>query len=204
MPLPAAIPVRYTDEEAGFVSVRPVLRISLRPEQLLELILGVTGKTTERVQQILRSGSVATGGYRYWWEGLESGEEELSTALAGFPDADPSRAFDAARCVLVVTEAAGTTPLSGAEFAAAEASRPRTFRRRNFWAELMNAAAPPRGPLEYRSYSYSRRGDLYALELAPAAAQSLAHAARSLGVPAVRAHSGSLARAARLVYVCTR
>ena len=185
------------------MSVRPVLRISLRPEQLLELILGVTGKTTERVQQILRGGSIAAGGYRYWWEGLESGEAELAAALAAFPDADPTRTFDAAQCVVVVAEPAGTT-LGGAEFAVAEASRQRTFRRRSFWAELMDAATPPRGTPVYRSYSYSRRGDLYALELAGGAADSLAQAARKLGVPAIRAHAASLARAVRLVYVCTR
>lgn len=186
------------------MSVRPVLRMSLRPEQLLELILGVTGKTTERVQQILRGGSVATGGYRYWWEGMDTGAEELTAALAAFPDADPSRAFDAARCVLVVTETAGAAPLGGAEFAAAEASRRRTFRRRSFWAELMAAAASPRPALVYRNYSYSRRGDLYTLELASGMAEVLAQAARKLGVPGVRAHAGTLARAARLVYVCTR
>jgi hypothetical protein len=178
--------------------------MSLRPEQLLELILGVTGKTTERVQQILRSGSVATGGYRYWWDGMDTGQNELAAALEAFPDADPSRAFEAARCVVVVTETAGPNPLGGAEFASAEASRRRTFRRRSFWAELMEAAAPPRGTLAYRSYSYARRGDLYALELAPGAAEALAGAARKWGVPAVRAHAGALARAVRLVYVCTR
>lgn len=204
MPLPSTIPVRYTDEEAGFVSVRPVLRMSLRPEQLLELILGVTGKTAGRVQQILRSGSVAAGGYRYWWEGVESAEEELTAALAGFPDADPSRPFDSARCVGVVAEAAGAASLCGPEFAAAEGARRRRFRRRSFWAELMEAAAPPRGNPVYRSYSYARRGDLYALQLSPGAAEALAQAARSLGVPAVRAHAGALARAVRLVYVCAR
>ena len=204
VPLPAAIPVRYTDEEAGFVSVRPVLRMSLRPEQLLELILGVTGKNTERVQQILRGGSVAAGGYRYWWESLETAEEEVAAALAAFPDADPARAFEPGRCVLVVAEAAGTGPLGGVEFAADVAGRRRMFRGRSFWEELMDAAVPPRGTVVYRSYSYARRGDLFALELLPGVGESLARAARRLGVPAVRAQAGALGRAARLVYVCAR
>ena len=186
------------------MSVRPVLRMSLRPEQLLELILGVTGKATERVHQILRGGSVASGGYRYWWEGLESGEAELAAALEKFPDADPSRTFDPKRCLAVVTELAAGAAQGGAEFSAAEAGRRRTFRRRSFWAELMEAAAPPRGTPAYRTYSYVRRGDLYALELALDTAQALAGAARSLGVAAVRAQAGALERAARLVYVCTR
>jgi len=204
MPLPVSIAVRYTDEEAGFVSVRPVLRMSLRPEQLLELILGVTGKTPERVQQILLAGTVAAGGYRYWWEGVETGEPELAAALEAFPDADPSRAFDPARCMVVVAESAGAIMLSGAEFTAAEAGRRRRFRRRAFWAVLIDAAAPPHGTPVYRSYSYARRGDLYSLELAPGTAVELASAARRLGVPTVRAHAGALERAARLVYVCRR
>jgi hypothetical protein len=195
------IPVRYTDEEAGFVSVRPVLRMALRPEQLLELVLGVTGKNTERVEQILRGGSVAANGFRYWWEAVEVNTGELKPLLAGFPDADPSRPFEAARCSLVAVEgASGANPL--AEFAAKDASRRRAFHSRSFWGALLEAAREqtPR----YRDYSYARRGDLYTLEVAENQSASLAHAAQQLGVGDVRAHAAALAHAARLVYVCPR
>jgi len=201
VPLPAVIPVRYTDEEAGFVSVRPVLRMGLRPEQLLELILGVTGKTIERVEQILRSGSVAASGYRYWWEAVEVGAGELEPLLAAFPDADPSRPFEAARCILVAAEGgASTTPL--AEFTPQAAARRRTFRRRSFWDALLSAAAE-QSPL-YRSYSYAHRGDLYALELDAGRGAWLTREARRLGVAEVRGHAAALVRAARLIYVCSR
>lgn len=201
MPLPPSIPVRYTDEEAGFVSVRPVLRMGLRPEQLLELILGVTGKTSERVEQILRSGSVAANGYRYWWDALQVGAGELEPLLAAFPDADPSRPFEATRCILVSAEA-GTSTSPLAEFTAPAASRRRTFRRRSFWDALLSVAAQ-QSP-DYRSYSYAHRGDLYALELEPGRGAWLAQEARRLGTAEVRGHAAALAHAARLAYICSR
>jgi len=201
VPLPALIPIRYTDEEAGFISVRPVLRMGLRPEQLLELILGVTGKTIARVEQILRSGSVAASGYRYWWDALEVGAGELEPLLAAFPDADPSRPFEPARCILVAAEG-GASAVALAEFTAPAASRRRAFRRRSFWDALLSAAAE-QSPV-YRSYSYARRGDLYALDLEADRAARLTQEARRLGMAEVRSHAAALPRAARLVYVCSR
>jgi len=183
------------------VSIRPVMRMALRPEQLLELILGVTGKHAERVEQILRSGSVAAGGYRYWWEAVEMDGDELDAQLATFPDADPARPFAAARCTMVIAEAAGSMTAL-AEFAAEAAARRRTFRRRSFWDALL-AAAAEQAP-SYRSYSYARRGDFYALELAEARRKILAEEARQFGVGDVKIQAAALRLAARLVYVCER
>ncbi len=70
MPLPEAIPIRYTEEEAGYVSFRPVVRQSFRPDQLLDMVLSVTGKDVARIKQILRSGTVVFHFYRYWWTGF--------------------------------------------------------------------------------------------------------------------------------------
>jgi hypothetical protein len=201
VPLPSTIPVRYTEEEAGFVSVRPILRVPFRQGQLLELILGVTGKTSQRVQQILRGGTVAYNGYRYWWEGVEVAGEELEGLLEEFPDADASRPFDASRCVLVLAEAdPGESTI--AEFDPRVAARRRLLRRRSFWDALL-AAAKEQPPV-YRDYSYFRRGDRYALELAPAQRESLVRAVRRFGVAEVRGLATPFRRAARLVYVCTR
>lgn len=183
------------------MSVRPVLRMDLRPEQLLELILGVTGKNAERVEQILRGGSVAAGGFRYWWEAVEVAASELEALLGAFPDADPTRPFDAAQCVLVAVEG-GTSVKALAEFAAAAAARRRAFRRRSFWDALL-AAAREQAP-SYRSYSYARRGDLYALELADRTRVLLAQEARQFGVGDVRTQAAALLSAARLIYVCAR
>jgi len=201
VPLTSVIPVRYSDEDAGFVSVRPVMRMALRPEQLLELILGVTGKNAERVEQILRGGSVAAGGFRYWWDAVEMAAGELEAMLAAFPDAEPSRPFDAARCLLVAVEGP-TSAQALAEFAAEAAGQRRAFRRRSFWDALLDAARE-QAP-EYRSYSYARRGDVYALEVAEARRELLAEEARQFGVGDVKTQAATLLHAARLAYVCGR
>jgi len=201
VPFQNVIPVRYSDEDAGFVSVRPVMRMALRPEQLLELILGVTGKHAERVEQILRAGSVAAGGFRYWWKAMEVGGAELEVRLAAFPDAEPGRAFDAGRCVLVAVEGA-TSAKALAEFGAEAARQKRAFRRRSFWDALLDAARDERPA--YRSYSYARRGDEYALEIVEGRRELLAEEARQFGVGDVKTQAAVMVHAARLVYVCGR
>ena len=175
--------------------------MALRPEQLVELVLGVTGKNVERIEQILRSGSVAAGGFRYWWEAMEPSTAELAPLLAAFPDADPSRAFDAVRCVSVLVEGSvGTNAL--AEFEAKAGSRRKAFHRRSFWDALLDATKE-KAPV-YRGYSYARRGDLYAMELTGEQAAALGREAQELGTAEVRALAAAFGRAVRLVYVCSR
>ena len=73
MPLPETIPVRYTDEEAGYVTVRPVVRQTFSLEELLDMILSVAGKDVTRVRQLLQSGTIVYHFYRYSWTGFEIG-----------------------------------------------------------------------------------------------------------------------------------
>src|ERR1700692_1617781 len=98
MPLPETIPVRYTDEEAGYVTVRPVVKQTFRLEELLDMILSVAGKDVTRVRQLLHSGTVVYHFYRYSWIGFDAEEGELAAALAKFPDAAPSRPFVGSHC----------------------------------------------------------------------------------------------------------
>ncbi len=44
MPLPETISVRYTDEEAGYVTVRPIVRQTFSLDELLDMILERRGK----------------------------------------------------------------------------------------------------------------------------------------------------------------
>ena len=100
------------------------------------MILSVTGKDAARVAQILRAGSIAFHGYRYWWSGFDAPEAELAAKLANFPDAEPSRPFDAAACVAVVIESGGIPPRHSVELLRSVASRRRFFRLRSFWDDL--------------------------------------------------------------------
>src|ERR1700730_16848588 len=102
MPLPETISVRYTDEEAGYVTVRPIVRQAFRLDELLDMVLSVAGKDVTRVRQLLHSGTVVYHFYRYSWTGFDADETELAAALARFPDADPTRHFPPGQCILAI------------------------------------------------------------------------------------------------------
>jgi hypothetical protein len=206
---PEVISVRHTEEEAGYVSIRPIVRQNFRFSDLLGMVLGVTGKHPERIRQILRSGSVSFHSYRYWWDGFQIEEQELGVLLASFPDPDPSRPFRAETCTAVVVEAGGSPPRPDSsgprpvlELDRAGASRRGLFRRRSFWDALLAAAAS--GSLVYDGYSYLRRADLYRLDLSSELRASLAAAAKSLAPRDLRRDLRALDRASHIVFVCPR
>src|SRR5208282_1625835 len=107
MPLPETIPVRYTEEEAGYVTVRPIVRQTFRLEELLDMVLSVTGKDAARVRQILHSGTIVYHFYRYSWAGFDANQADLATALEHFPDADPARIFAPDLCTVALFESSG-------------------------------------------------------------------------------------------------
>jgi hypothetical protein len=202
MALPESILVRYTEEEAANVSVRPVVRQTFQLHDLLDMVLGVTGKNMARVQQILRSGTVVYHFYRYWWTGFEADEAELSAALAAFPDADASRPFDAEQCVLAVFESGGVIPRHLLELRRAEGSKRRMFRGQSFWERLLEIAGNEK--VSYQSYSYGRRADLYRLDLDGENVLQIAQAAKSLARGDLRAELGVLSVAECIFFVCPR
>ncbi len=87
MALPETIAVRFTEEDAGYVTVRPVVKQSFRLAELADMVVSVTGKNAPRVQQIFRTGTVVYNGYRYWWDGFPSNENEITgtKSLACWP-----------------------------------------------------------------------------------------------------------------------
>jgi hypothetical protein len=209
MPLPDVIPVRRTEEEAGYVSFRPVVRQNFRLDDLLGLVLGVTGKHPERVRQILRAGSVSFHAYHYSWAGFPLEEHELTALLARFPDPDPSRPFRPEACTAITLEAGGSPSrhdLSGPrpilELERVAASRKRLFRRRSFWDALLAAASA--GPLAYGGYSYQWRADLYRLDLGGELPAALAAQAKSLAPRDLHRNLRVLDRASHVVFICPR
>ncbi len=201
MALPEKIPVRYTEEEAGYVSFRPLVKQVFSLNELLDMVLSVTGKDPERIRQILRSGTVVFHFYRYWWQGFEMAEAELAPLLARFPDPDPSRDFSIEQCTVALLEDNAKPPRLLIEIERAVASRAGLFRRRSFWDVLTLAAA--RGPVGYGGYSYSRRADLHRVELSDEQRAALVVAA--VRAPRnLRRELAVLERAARIVFVCPR
>jgi hypothetical protein len=176
VPLPASIPVKYSEDDAQFISIRPLVRQSFRPAELIDMIVSVTGKDAQRVQQILRSGTIVFNSYRYWWDTIDTGPAELATLLSSYPDADPSRPFSQENCTEVILESAGTPPRHTLRLSRSDAARKRLFRSRSFWdalIDLTRAHAPV-----YYEYSYAHRADVYQLPLDTAAIAQLMQASR--------------------------
>ena len=201
MPLPETIAVRYTEEEAEYLSVRPVVRQTFRLHELIDMVLGVTGKDLARIQQILRSGTVVFHFYRYWWRGFEADPQELSALLARFPDADPSRAFRGEECTAVLLES-GQTGWQALELTREAASRKPFLRSRSLWDCLL---APSRAQAPaYRGYSYERRADLYQLVLPPEQTAALLRDAMRLAPRSLRPALSRLPATTRIVFVYPR
>jgi hypothetical protein len=190
MPAPETIPVKLADEVAEYIEARPVLRQTLTLRQLVDLVLATTGKNAPRIAEVIRSGTCTYNRYRYWWQGFTLDDDTLARLLAGFPDPDPARPFDAAACAWVQFVSDEVPFPRTLLLEREQAARRRWFRRESFWDALL-ALARTRPPA-YREYSYHHRGDLYTLSLDDRDLARLAAAAarlcpRSLRPPLGRA-----------------
>ena len=171
MPLPENIALRFTEEDAGYVTVRPVVKQVFRLAELADMVVSVTGKNVARVQQIFRAGTVVYNGYRYWWDGFVSGDIELAGLLARFPDDDPARPFNSAQVASVSLEIGGGAQRSLVGLARNEASAKKFFQKQSPWEILLTAAkdTTPR----YEKYSRAERADVFRLHLPFEVAASL-------------------------------
>jgi len=199
--LPETIPVRYTEEEAEYLSVRPVVRQTFHLQELIDMVLGVTGKDLARIQQILRSGTVVFHFYRYWWQGFEADAEELAAMLARFPDADHTREFRAEECTAVLLESGGEPPRHSFEIRRDMASRKGLFRSRSFWDYLL-VLGQEQGPT-YQGYSYPRHADFFRLAISPEQTAALVREAQRASRQ-LRAGLHHLSEATRIIFICPR
>lgn len=202
MPLPETIPVRYTDEEAGYVTVRPVVKQIFRLEELLDMILSVAGKDATRVRQLLHSGTIVYHFFRYTWAGFDVDETELAAALARFPDADPARPFPPAECTLAILESGGVSPRHLMELDRAAGSKRRMFRKQSFWGRLLEIATQEK--MQYHGYSYGRRADIYRLDLDGEKVQKITEAVNHLAPRGLHVVLGILPAAASILFICPR
>jgi hypothetical protein len=154
MPLPAQIAVKYTEEEAEYLSVRPVVRQTFQLAELIDMILGVAGKDLPRIQQILHSGTIVFNFYRYWWQGFDADANELAALLAKFPDANPTHSFRAEECAIVLlagksyqppqhVSAGFSLPTNAVELRREDVARKKLFSGKSFWDVLMSLAKEP-------------------------------------------------------------
>jgi hypothetical protein len=171
MPLPETIAMRFTEEDAGYVTVRPVVKQTFRLAELADMVVGVTGKNAPRVQQIFRAGTIVYNGYRYWWQGFAANEDEIAGLLSVFPDDDPGLQFNPAQVTAVSLEIGGGTQRTLVGIARSEATARRLFHKRSPLDILLSAVKDslPR----YEKYSHAERADVYRVQLSFEVAASL-------------------------------
>jgi hypothetical protein len=155
---PAKIRVKLVSEAAEYISVTHVVQRDFSLRELVETMLPVLGKDAARIGQILRSGTLSTGEYRYRWEPFDAAQAEVETVLGDFPDAEPARAFDAERCFLVRFRRGAET----LDLPRENAAKKPLFGRESFWDALLALA---RDAVQYSSYSYGDRADVYSVSL---------------------------------------
>jgi hypothetical protein len=202
MPLPDTIALRYTEEDAGYLSVRPVVKQTFRLHELLDMVVSVAGKDAARVQQIFRGGTVVYHGYRYWWDALSAELPELEKLLAGFPDDNPARPFVPQEASAVLFEMGGGTQRVITEISQGDASRKKLFTRQTPWGVLLAFAAShaPR----YGRYDHARKADLFRLSLPFEGAQRFLAAFLAPAPRKVRYRWSTLRPPAALTFVCPR
>jgi hypothetical protein len=162
MALPQTIRVKLSSEAAESISLTPVVVQEMAVRELIEHMLGITGKDEARIRELLKRGTLVSGASRFRWAGWDAGAEGVREVLATFPDADPSRQFDAQRCVRA-TLRGGRIAL---EISREAGARKGMFQRVSFWDLLMEVAGV--GSAAYGGYSYKDRADRYARELTAA------------------------------------
>jgi hypothetical protein len=155
--LPPEVRVKISSEAAGAIAMAEVAVRTIPIRDLVEQMLGASGKDVARIEEILRRGSLVAGESRLRWEGFRADAMELGAILATFPDPDPARPFDAAKCFHVQL-LAGSEKL---DIPRKIGAKRRLFRRRSLWDALMEIGCSA----EYVEYSYKLRCDHYRLHL---------------------------------------
>lgn len=171
MALPETVRVKLSPEDAGYLSVAPVVWREMPLRELVELMLDVAGKSPERIGEFLLRGVFVSGATRFRWSGFPVEPAALTQLLAGFPDPEPARPFAGAQCVRVVLSG----PRGRLEISRQVGARRRWFKRLSFWDALLALAAD--ATPQYLDYCYKERSDCYRLALSAAALQSLRRAA---------------------------
>ncbi|MSV28210.1 MAG: hypothetical protein EXQ52_05630 [Bryobacterales bacterium] len=186
MSLPETIRVKLSTEVAESISLTPVVVRDLPLRELMEHMLGITGKDEERVHELLLRGTLVSGASRFRWTGWDANRDGIRGMLASFPDSEPGRPFQAETCTLVVMSG----PKFRVEIPREAAIKKPLLRRTSFWQILMDVGV--RGNPQYSGYSYKDRADWYRLDLSPPAADHLRSGAKLLRYATLR---GQISRA---------
>src|SRR6266436_296267 len=146
MSLPDSVRVKLSSEAADSISITPVVVRDIPMRELIEHMLGITGKDAPRLHELLLRGTLVSGASRFRWAGWDA-------------DPDPRRQFAAKQCI----RAALRGPGRRIEIPREIGMRKPFFRRASFWDALMGVAASSEA--RYVDYSYRERADRYSAAL---------------------------------------
>jgi hypothetical protein len=170
MSIPSIVRVKISSEAAGAISLSQVVVQDMRLEELVSAIVSSTGKDAARVRLVLERGTLIAGASRLRWDRIDVSDDDIHGLLASFPDPDPDRPFNPARCERFVLHS-GTERIPLDTSAAA---RKRLFRSRSFWDEVIDIS----GDVTYEDYSYKEAADVYKTVLDTDRRRRLREAAR--------------------------
>src|SRR5215472_11909707 len=160
MALPQTVRVKLSSEAAEAISITPVVVQEISIRELIEHMLGVTGKDEPRIRGLLARGTLVSGASRFRWAGWEADEDGVRDLLATFPDPDPERRFAPERCTRAVLRGGRQS----IEIPREAPARHAWFRRGgSYWNVVMEVAAT--SPQSYAGYSYRDRADRFVCTL---------------------------------------
>jgi hypothetical protein len=155
MPLPDTVRVKLSSEVAESISITPVVVRDIPIRELIEHMMGITGKDPGRLHELLLRGTLVSGASRFRWAGWDSALADIEAQLATFPDPEPQRPFAADLCYRADLRGPGRR----IEIPREIGKRKPFFRRTSFWDVLMGVAAS--SGARYVDYSYREKADLY-------------------------------------------
>src|SRR5437868_13250865 len=129
MALPDRIRVKLSSEAAESISITPVVVREMPVRELVEQMLGVTGKDEGRVRDLLLRGTLVSGASRFRWTGWEAEAAAIQELLRTFPDPEPGRSFARERCVRAILRGGR----QAIEIPREAGLRKPMFRRGTFW-----------------------------------------------------------------------
>jgi hypothetical protein len=180
MALPETIRVKLSSEAAESIALTPVVVQDMALRDLIEHVLGVTGKDEARIRDLLLRGTLVSGASRFRWAGWEAESEALNALLATFPDPEPLRTFTPAACVRAILRGGR----QAIDISRDAGDRKGMFQRRSFWDDLMALAEA--APAAYLGYSYRDRADRYQRDFTSAETEQLRGVCRVLRYSTLR------------------
>ena len=144
MALPPTVRVKLSSEAAESISITPVVVQEMPVRELVEYMLGVTGKDEARIRELLLRGTLVSGASRFRWAGWDVDLDGSARTARHLPRSRPLAQLR--RRALHARDPARRPPAHRDH--ARSRQRKGLFQRESFWDVLMKviAAAPPPMP----------------------------------------------------------